>query len=133
ASLKNAFLDPAALSSLQTPNLPTNVTATGRGNFWSGMVNALVDLGPSDGLTGSIGAGVGAVRARYRAGLVPSSALNFTGSDRAVAFQGLAELRMPVSANFDLGVRYRYFRTANLNFGDFCVTSCPGASPYRLR
>lgn len=133
ASLKDAFLDPAALRGVSTPNLPTRVNATGRGSFWSGMINALVDLGPSDGVNGSIGAGVGAIRARYRAGLVPSSALNFTSSDRAIAFQGLAELRAPVSANFDVGVKYRYFRTANLNFGDFCVTTCPGIAPYRLR
>ena len=132
ARLKDATAEQAALAAVLLPNQPLHYTATGRGTFWSGMINALLDLGPSDGLNGSIGAGVGYVRARYRAGLIPSNTLNFTSSDAAIALQGLAELRMPVSQSIDLGLKYRYFRTERLKFGAFCVTTCPSTTPFHL-
>jgi hypothetical protein len=103
ARLKSAMLDPNALPAvLLSPVTNTIVpAATGRSNVSSGMINALLDLGPSSGVNGSIGLGAGAARANYRAGLVPSNALNFSGQDRAFAWQALAEVRFPVSASVD--------------------------------
>jgi opacity protein-like surface antigen len=134
SKVTSAVLDPAAIAAILQSTTTTTTTpdATGRGNVLSGMVNALIDLGPDNGVNGSIGVGVGEARARYRAGLVPSSALNFTGSDNALAYQAIGELRVPVSGNIDVGVKARYFQTARLRFGPFCVTTCTTALPYRL-
>ncbi|GAA4758796.1 hypothetical protein GCM10023264_29070 [Sphingomonas daechungensis] len=70
----------------------------------SGMINALVDFGNDDGLSFSVGAGAG--RARVKA---------LGESDSAWAFQGIAALRYALSRNIDIGLKYRYFRTGNLD------------------
>ncbi len=132
ASLKSATVAPAALAAVLIPAAPTTYGSTGRSNVLSGMVNALLDLGPSDGLNGSIGVGIGEARAKYRAGLVPSNSLSFTSSDSALAYQALAEIRVPVSQQIDVGLKGRYFETSKLKFGPFCETTCTPALPYRL-
>ena len=135
ARLKDAALSPDAMAALFLGTTIKTIVpaATGRSNVLSGMVNGLIDFGPSNGLNGSVGLGAGEARANYRAGLVPSSALNFTGQSRAFAWQALAEVRYPISENVDIGLKYRYFQTAKLNFGPFCETTCTTALPYRLR
>jgi Opacity protein and related surface antigens len=67
------------------------------------MINALVDFGPQDGVNLSVGAGVGGAKVKYVAGFVPTSTLNFTGSESGLAWQLLAELRAPLSGNVDAG------------------------------
>jgi opacity protein-like surface antigen len=71
----------------------------------SGMVNALLDVGGDAGVGGYVGAGFG--RARVK---------ELGDSDSAWAWQGIAGVRFPVSANIDIGLKYRYFRTGHLNF-----------------
>ena len=101
-------------------------TADGRTSVGSGMLNALLDFGGNEGLGGSIGAGVGLARVKTRVGLSPTNRFNFRDTDRAMALQALAEVRYAVSPNLDVGIKYRYFRTATLDFGPFCVTTCGG-------
>lgn len=132
--LKDATLSQAVLNALLQPTQPLHYTSTGEGNFTSGMINALVDLGPEDSFNGSIGVGIGGTHAKYDAGLAPTSnTLDFSSSDNALAFQALAEVRAPISRNIDVGVKYRYFRTARLDFGTFCETTCPSVSPFDLK
>ena len=39
-------------------------------------------------------------------------------SDSGIAMQGLIGFYVPVSDNVDIGVKYRYFRTGKLRFGN---------------
>jgi opacity protein-like surface antigen len=73
----------------------------------SGMVNGLVDFNVGGGLGVYAGAGVG--RAKVKA---------LGDSDNAWAYQLLAGVYAPISDNIDVGLKYRYFQTGNLNFGD---------------
>ena len=82
------------------------------------MANALFDGDFGGGFGGYIGGGVGEAWA------------DLGGSkDNALAYQGIAGVRYAVSPNVDVGLKYRYFRTANLNFDDgFTVNSVPFTS-----
>jgi opacity protein-like surface antigen len=73
------------------------------------MANALLDsdFGSGSRFGGYIGGGAGRAWTSY------------TGSkESAWAYQGIAGLRYALTPNIDAGVKYQYFRTANLNFGD---------------
>jgi opacity protein-like surface antigen len=122
--LNGADIKSSALVLEGTSTQGTDFGATGHHRVLSGMLNALVDLGPEDGPNLSLGAGIGGARVNYNLGLSPSNALNFTGSENGLAWQLLAELRAPLSGNVDAGVKYRYFETASLDFGPFCRTTC---------
>ncbi len=84
----------------------TNFDLNDKVTVLSGMVNGLVDLN-----LGGVGVygGVGAGRARVKL---------LGDSDNAWAYQAIAGLRVPVTPNLDFGLKYRYFRTAKLNFSD---------------
>jgi opacity protein-like surface antigen len=103
ADLKHAVMDQAA--ALQYGPIPGGCCdATGTDSVLSGMINGLLDFGPRDGASASIGGGVGEARERVRSGLIPSSTLNFRGQDSGFAWQILAEARVPVSGNLDAGL-----------------------------
>jgi len=135
ARIKDAALAPAALAQVMLPPGDSGFAydSGGHTSVWSGMLNALIDLGPQDGVNASLGAGAGIARARVNSDLTPSSALSFSGEDRAFAWQALAELRVPVSSNIDVGLKARHFETMRLNFGAFCETTCTTALPYHLK
>lgn len=79
----------------------------GNGRVWSLMANGMLDFGNDDGLSGFIGAGIGRAR------------VNLDGEkDSAFAGQIIAGVRHAITPNLDVGVKYRYFRTARLNFND---------------
>ncbi|HVM22116.1 MAG TPA: outer membrane beta-barrel protein, partial [Sphingomicrobium sp.] len=71
----------------------------------SGMVNGLLDFGLSESMSAYVGGGFGRARVRQ-----------LGESDSAWAWQGIAGVSIPVGANLDLGLKYRYFRTGRLNF-----------------
>src|SRR6478672_9874521 len=90
ASVRRASIDIGALTAVRSANVNTNIfRSNGHSNVVSAMLNGLLDLGPQDSLNGSVGVGVGVARARYRMDLTPSTPLNFSGSDSAIAFQGM--------------------------------------------
>ncbi|MFL6726858.1 MAG: outer membrane protein [Sphingomicrobium sp.] len=134
ASINRVTFAPSALTAARALTTTTTFGTDGRDNVLSGMVNALLDLGPSDGLNGSIGLGAGEARVKSRAGLNVNTVatLNYTSEDNAFAWQALAELRVPVTESIDLGLKYRYFQAGKLNFGPFCVTTCTVVQPYHL-
>ncbi|QNM82622.1 outer membrane beta-barrel protein [Sphingomonas sabuli] len=80
----------------------------------SGMVNGLVDfeLGGA-----SVYGGVGAGRARVKL---------LGDSDNAWAYQGIAGVRIPVTSSVGVGLKYRYFRTAKLNFNENATVADAG-------
>jgi opacity protein-like surface antigen len=73
----------------------------------SGMGNAMLDFGDDANWGGFIGAG---------AGIANVKALG--ESDSGFAWQVIAGVRMPVSSNIDIGLKYRYFRSAKMDLND---------------
>jgi hypothetical protein len=78
------------------------------------MANLLLDFGSNDGLQVYAGGGVGAARVTLDniitgPSVTPGRGIN--GNDRSFALQGIAGMRVPLSYNIDLGLKYRYFRT----------------------
>ena len=71
------------------------------------MANALIDGDFGGGFGGYAGGGAGRAWANYAG-----------DKDSAWAFQGIAGLRYALTPNLDAGVKYEYFHTAKLNFGD---------------
>jgi opacity protein-like surface antigen len=79
------------------------------------MANALLDGDFGGGFGGYIGGGAGRAWASMSG-----------DKDNAWAYQGIAGLRYALTPNVDAGVKYRYFRTGNLNFDDgFTVGTTP--------
>ena len=74
------------------------------GKVLSGMINALVDFGDDNGLSFSAGVGFGRARVKM-----------LGESDSAWAWQGILAARYAISPNIDIGLKYRYFRTGNLD------------------
>jgi len=86
------------------PLVASDFTLDARTRILTGMINGLVDFGDENGL--SFYAGGGAGRARVK----------FAGTkDNAWAYQLIAGVRYAISANIDFGLKYRYFRTGNLD------------------
>lgn len=80
----------------------------------SAMANLLIDFGSEDGLQVYGGGGVGGARTTLNnvisgAGVPAGRGVN--GPDTSFAWQLIAGMRVPVSYNIDLGLKYRYFRT----------------------
>ena len=80
---------------------------SGSAKVLSLMANALLDIGDENGWSGFVGVGGG--RARVRLG---------GARDGAFAYQGIAGIRRALSPNIDVGLKYRYFRTGNVEFND---------------
>ena len=76
-----------------------------RESIVSAMVNGLVDFGFSSGVNFYAGAGLGRARVNL-----------FDEKDSDWAGQLIAGVRVPVSEVIELGLKYRFFRTARLNF-----------------
>ena len=103
--------------------LPPNVVSTpteGRGTALSLMANAMLDFGGDDegeGITGYAGGGIGFANVKYRLD-ADAIGIGFRDSDSGLAWQLIAGIRAPVSPSIDVGLKYRYFRTMELEFGD---------------
>src|SRR3990167_4257343 len=95
-------------------------------NILSFMLNGLLDFGPDDGLQGFVGGGAGI--ARVDAGITAFS----TGpgivndSDTGFAWQVLAGVRTPLSDNWDVGLKYRYFQASSVDLVDVLGRSMSG-------
>ena len=106
--------------------------SNGHVNILSGMINGLVDFGDAEGWSGYVGGGLGLASVKYSAQVddpgfgIPGSAnpnppittFDLHGSDSGVAWQLIAGVRMAVTDNIDIGLKYRYFHSAKLRFGD---------------
>src|SRR5947209_18649997 len=102
--------------------------AGGHTSARSAMANGLLDFGDNAGLSGYVGGGIGVARVTYSLD-VPSLGTGFRDRDRALAWQLIAGVRMAVSSQFDVGLKYRYFRTGKLNFGSD-GTGITGGAPF---
>jgi hypothetical protein len=80
------------------------------------MVNALLDIGDDEGWRGYVGGGIGAARVKQSA--ATDGNVGFSASDSALAWQAIAGFSAAVTPNLDAGLKYRYFNTRRLDFGD---------------
>ena len=120
SALKSARFNNAFITAFNT-GAGTSFTGdefdlNGHTSVLSGMINGLVDFGGNGGVGAYAGGGFG--RARVK---------ELGDSDSAWAWQLLAGVYMPVSDNIDVGLKYRYFRTGNLNFDDSVTFTGVGA------
>ncbi len=76
--------------------------------IWSGMVNALFEFGPDDGLRIYGGGGAGIARLELP---VTVAGVGTVIDDKKTdfAWQLIGGLRFPVTETIDLGLKYRYF------------------------
>ncbi len=112
--------DRLLVNSANTAGLPVGLRANPDSSqkTYSGMINALFDLGGDDGLQFFAGGGAGLARLDFELG-VPGTGTLIEGKDTTFAYQGLAGLRFPVNENIDLGVKYRYFRARDFHLSGF--------------
>ena len=88
----------------------------GNANALSFMVNGLLDFGDDDGLQGFVGGGVGVARVDMQTVLAAPAFLD--DSDTGFAWQALAGVRAPLSDNWDIGLKYRFFNADNISLVD---------------
>ena len=93
-----------------------NYAVAGDANALSFMVNALFDFGDDDGLQGFVGGGVGVARVDAQTTLAAPSFLD--DSDTGLAWQALAGVRAPLSDNWDVGLKYRFFNADKVGLVD---------------
>jgi OmpA-OmpF porin, OOP family len=93
----------------------TGIDADGRVGVTSAMANALLDFGDDDGWRGYVGGGAGLARVKHRAF---AGNVGFSDSDTVWAWQGIAGFSKAITPNLDLGLKYRYFNTQKLDFGN---------------
>lgn len=118
ATLSTALNRPSAAPDPFAPGLAALTTddVDGRITIMSAMANALLDVG-SDRVSFYAGGGFGRARAKL-----------LGNRDDAWAHQLIAGARFAISNNVELGLKYRYFRTARLNLGDGETTLVQGNS-----
>jgi OOP family OmpA-OmpF porin len=104
-----------------------NTTAAAAGTYFadgdatvlSFMLNGLFDFGPDDGLQGFVGGGAGVARTKVDGASIQVSGPGFLDdSDSGFAWQLLAGVRAPLTDSIDVGLRYRFFNTDDLDFVD---------------
>jgi OmpA-OmpF porin, OOP family len=111
--------------SLANPGIAGTFIPEGDVKAQSIMANALIDIGRDDNVQFFVGGGVGFARVRYNysinsagPGWLSDSAGNGTVSSYgAFAWQALAGLRAPISRNFDVGMKYRFFNVGGPSSG----------------
>ena len=108
------------------PGIPTFTNAPATGTFdpvagemqvTTAMANALFDLGGNDGVGFSAGVGAGRawVGAQYSAAQGPGW---LDDSDAAWAWQAIAGIRIPVTEEAEIGLKYRFLDTRQLEMVD---------------
>ncbi len=91
--------------------------AGGKTSALSFMLNGMLDFGDDDGVNGFVGGGVGV--ARVKADYALNSVSSFVDdSDTGLAWQAIAGIRAPLSGNWDVGLKYRFFNAPNVDLVD---------------
>ncbi len=89
----------------------------GKTSALSFMLNGMLDFGDDDGVNGFVGGGVGV--ARVKADYALNSFASFVDdSDTGLAWQAIAGIRAPLSGNWDVGLKYRFFNAPNVDLVD---------------
>jgi opacity protein-like surface antigen len=93
----------------------------GHNQVYSLMANALVDIGPENGVNFFAGGGAGVAwnKANYNfASTNPGLAGPVEDNDSAFAWQLIAGVRVPVSPSVDVSLKYRYFDAGRFHYDD---------------
>ncbi len=100
--------------------VPGVTSGFGEHRLTSVMLNALVDLGgEGDNIGFSIGAGAGHTWAGFDlATTAAPKAVYLDDEAHDWAWQALAQLRVPVNENVDIGLKYKYFNTSEMTVTD---------------
>ena len=77
-------------------------------NTLSFMVNGMVDFGDDGGLQGFIGGGAGVARSEFEEPVL------IDDSDTGFAWQAIAGIRAPLTDNWDVGLKYRFFNHTDI-------------------
>ena len=86
------------------------------------MANAMLDLGGNDGIGLSLGVGAG--RAMLESTFLAAPWNTYLAdSDSTWAYQGIAALRIPVTTNAELGLKYKYLNTNEFSMQDSALRS----------
>jgi len=105
-SVDSDFID--AINAIASPDLvDTNVNVDQATSALAFMLNGLVDFGDDDGFSFQAGLGAGWAKSKM-----------VNDKDSAFAWQAILGVNYAVSPNVDIGLRYKYFSTGNLNFHD---------------
>jgi outer membrane protein OmpA-like peptidoglycan-associated protein/opacity protein-like surface antigen len=97
---------------LEAANFATQREGLGNTSALSFMVNGMLDFGDDDGISASVGGGIGMARVQANGYRNFSNSTPFLdGSDWTLAWQLLAGVRQAISDNVDVTVRYRFFNT----------------------
>jgi OmpA-OmpF porin, OOP family len=92
--------------------------AGGKTSVLSFMVNALLDFGDDDGLSGFVGGGIGVARVKADYALNTLGAGFLDDSDTGLAYQALAGVRAPLTDHWDVGLKYRFFNADHMDLID---------------
>ena len=89
-------------------------TSTAHGRVLSAMVNGMLDFGDDDGWSGYVGGGGGLASIKHDIDDSDDD-IDASDSDGVFAWQVIAGVRKAISANIDLGLKYRFFNTTTSN------------------
>jgi opacity protein-like surface antigen len=124
--LSGIRLSPPLLADLSTASGATPALTNGaidlvspRATALSAMINGLVDFGAGPGVGAYAGGGIGEAHVK-----------RLTDGDTALAWQLIAGVRVPISANIEAGLKYRYFNTGRLRFHGEFDFGADGEFPY---
>lgn len=93
--------------------------AGGTSSALSFMVNAMLDFGDDDVLTGFVGGGAGIARVKSELALSNRNPAPTLGdSDTVFAWQAFAGVRAPLSDSVDVTLKYRFFNADNVTLVD---------------
>ncbi len=81
------------------------------------MANAMFDLGGNNGVGLSIGGGAGRAMLSSQFQATPNNTY-IKDSDSAWAYQGIAAVRIPITQQAELGLKYKYLNTNRFNMRD---------------
>jgi len=92
----------------------------GETNVLSGMINAMLDFGDDDGISGFVGGGAGIARVDFSELRAFANQGNFLDdSDTRFAWQAIAGVRAALTPNIDVTLRYRFFNVEDLQMTGF--------------
>ena len=124
-NLKQVDADPVGLfSGFDDNNDPVFGTLSaadpdGKVNIFSGMLNALLDIGYDGDVQGSVGGGVGISNARlFNLAASSTSPAFLDDNDVRFAWQAIAQLRVPLNDMLDASLKYKYHNVNGVTLFD---------------